>query len=260
MLICQFPVIDTNVEDPEPQPVPLERPDALDEDNEDEDEEDIDETTNVARKDKHGERYEEMAKLRNAKRYNIEFTFDCDVDCSVTIYYFCTEEVNGQAAVYTPLKPYMKSDTYHYTRGAGKLFSQPSHVFHPGAHIGNAQAPLNFISPETGIIPVAIQCVALDGESPRQSHTTVAVVDATSDGCGFILKPLKQKLYVDGLSYLLQEIYGLENKYADSQVLPDTCPLNSSFYLSLSFRMIHRTNSMTNLMIPELTAWFACAN
>ena len=28
----------------------------------------------------------------------------------------------------------------------------------------------------------------------------------------YMLKPLKQKLFVDGLSYLLQEIYGLENK------------------------------------------------
>lgn len=24
--------------------------------------------------------------------FNIEFTFDCDVRCSITIYYFCTEE------------------------------------------------------------------------------------------------------------------------------------------------------------------------
>ena len=30
----------------------------------------------------------------------------------------------------------------------------------------------------------------------------------------YMLKPLKQKLFVDGLSYLLQEIYGLENKVA----------------------------------------------
>lgn len=33
---------------------------------------------------------------------------------------------------------------------------------------------------------------------------------------GFALKPLKQKLFVDGLSYLLQEIYGIENKNADN--------------------------------------------
>ena len=25
--------------------------------------------------------------------FNIEFTFDCDVRCAITIHYFCTEEV-----------------------------------------------------------------------------------------------------------------------------------------------------------------------
>ena len=33
-----------------------------------------------------------------------------------------------------------------------------------------------------------------------------------------MLKPLKQKLFVDGLSYLLQEIYGLENKVRNRKV------------------------------------------
>lgn len=31
-------------------------------------------------------------------------------------------------------------------------------------------------------------------------------------GSSYTLKPLKQKLFVDGLVYLLQEIYGIENK------------------------------------------------
>ena len=53
-----------------------------------------------------------------------------------------------------------------------------------------------------------------------QSHTTLAVVEATSDGMGYMLKPLKQKLFVDGLCYLLQEIYGLENKAAAAE---DVC-------------------------------------
>ena len=48
---------------------------------------------------------------------------------------------------------------------------------------------------------------------PRQSHATFAVVEKHTDD--FALKPLKQKLFVDGLSYLLQEIYGIENKNAD---------------------------------------------
>ena len=64
------------------------------------------------------------------------------------------------------------------------------------------------------LIPIAIQCCALDGDSPRQAHTTVASFERTHEGA-YVLKNIKQKLYVDGLSYLLQEIYGLENKMAD---------------------------------------------
>jgi len=34
----------------------------------------------------------------SSTRYNIEFTFDSDVKCAITIYYFATEEiVNKQA-------------------------------------------------------------------------------------------------------------------------------------------------------------------
>ena len=43
------------------------------------------------------------------------------------------------------------------------------------------------------------------------SHMTFATVDHASDG-GYMIKPLKQKQMVDGLCYLLQEIYGIENK------------------------------------------------
>lgn len=52
-------------------------------------------------------------------------------------------------------------------------------------------------------------------DEPKQSHTTIAVVEKHSDGT-YVLKALKQKLYVDGLCYLLQEIYGIENKNAEN--------------------------------------------
>lgn len=32
--------------------------------------------------------------------FNLEFTFDCDVPCSITIYYFCTEEYTGSGVMY----------------------------------------------------------------------------------------------------------------------------------------------------------------
>jgi len=50
-------------------------------------------------------------------------------------------------------------------------------------------------------------------EHAGHSHMTFGVVERSVDG-GFSLKALKQKQMVDGLCYLLQEIYGIENKNA----------------------------------------------
>ena len=49
-------------------------------------------------------------------------------------------------------------------------------------------------------------------DNTPHAHITYAVVERSSvDGC-YIMKPLKQKQFVHGLCYLLQEIYGIENK------------------------------------------------
>ncbi|XP_042223533.1 probable E3 ubiquitin-protein ligase MGRN1 isoform X2 [Homarus americanus] len=145
-----------------------------------------------------------------ASRFNIEFTFDCDVRCAITIMYFCSEEVTTSGMNYTPRDPSMNSETYHYKRGANQQFSQVCHVFDPSLY---PEEELLY-SFDREVLPIVIYCVAEEGEDPRQSHVTFAVVEKHSDG--YALKPLKQKLFVDGLSYLLQEIYGIENKNADN--------------------------------------------
>ncbi|XP_033299103.1 probable E3 ubiquitin-protein ligase MGRN1 isoform X1 [Bombus bifarius] len=149
---------------------------------------------------------------KKSNRYNIEFTFDCDVRCAITIYYFCTEEITTKGATYIPRDPSMNSETYYYKKGANQLFSQTSHVFDPTAY---SKEDLLY-NADREIIPIAIHCVAEEGsDEPKQSHTTIAVVEKHSDGT-YVLKALKQKLYVDGLCYLLQEIYGIENKNAEN--------------------------------------------
>lgn len=40
---------------------------------------------------------------KKPSRYNIEFTFDCDVRCAITIYYFCTEEVTTKGVTYVKI-------------------------------------------------------------------------------------------------------------------------------------------------------------
>jgi len=140
------------------------------------------------------------------KKYNIEFTFDCDVRVSITVYYLCVEEVVAGVLVLTPRDKSITSPTYQYRRGAGQVFSQPEHTFSPEPY----EADICFI-PGTELLPVAVHCVAEEGEEPRQSHLTIGVVEKQTDG-QWVLKAIKQKLFVDGLCYLLQEIYGIENK------------------------------------------------
>lgn len=59
---------------------------------------------------------------------------------------------------------------------------------------------------------VMLPCLA---DHPCHSHMTYAVVEKSSVDGGYMIKALKQKQFVDGLLYLLQEIYGIENKQTD---------------------------------------------
>jgi len=47
------------------------------------------------------------------------------------------------------------------------------------------------------------------------AHVTFAIVERSSVDGSYMIKSLKQKQFVDGLPYLLQEIYGIENKQTD---------------------------------------------
>jgi hypothetical protein len=55
------------------------------------------------------------------------------------------------------------------------------------------------------LIPVAIHCVGLEGDSnPPQAHITVGIIERYNSDGSYVIKGLKQKIFVDGLVYLLQ--------------------------------------------------------
>jgi len=145
-------------------------------------------------------------------KYNIVFTFDSDVKTSITIYYLATEEMTGQSVMYTPNHEELSSPTYMYRKGASQIFSQTDHVFQPGLYENEG---LDNVTGE--MLPVVIHCQAEEGDEPRQSHVTIGVIEKHSDGI-YALKTLKQKLFVDGLCYLIQEIYGVERKGCDEMI------------------------------------------
>ncbi|CAH1115328.1 unnamed protein product [Psylliodes chrysocephalus] len=156
--------------------------------------------------------------------FNIEFTFDCDVRCAITVYYFCSEDFTPSGVTYVPRDPAVTSETFHFSRGSNQQFCQPAHVFNPARY--NEEDLVFDVDRE--LIPIAIHCVTEEGpDEMRQSHTTIATVEKITDGT-YLLKALKQKLFVDGLCYLLQEIYGIENKNNDKASGDDDTEDNGS--------------------------------
>ncbi|CAH1795065.1 unnamed protein product [Owenia fusiformis] len=146
--------------------------------------------------------------------YNIEFTFDTDVRCAITVYYFATEEMSNGQVSYHPKDASMNSETFHFKRGANQVFNQTTHIINPSKYNEDDW----IYNGEKDIFPVVIHCIVEDeADHVGHSHTTVCNIERTSDG-GFNLKPFKQKQMVDGLCYLLQEIFGIENKMERSKL------------------------------------------
>jgi hypothetical protein len=129
--------------------------------------------------------------------------------CAIKIYYFCTEEITANSIVYVPRDTATTSETFHFQKGPNQVFSQPLHIFQPSKYSDDDL----LYSIEKDIYPIAIHCVideTFDGM--MHSHSTICVVDHHTSDSEYHLRAMKQKIFVDGLIYLLQEIYGIENK------------------------------------------------
>ncbi|XP_077643470.1 E3 ubiquitin ligase RNF157 isoform X3 [Lonchura striata] len=167
---------------------------------------------------------EEVSKAK--VHYNVEFTFDTDARVAITIYYQATEEFQNGVASYTPKDNSLQSETVHYKRGVCQQFCVPSHTIAPSEW---SEEELGF-DLDREVYPMVVQAVVDEGEEHSgHCHVLLATFEKHSDGT-FCVKPLKQKQVVDGVSYLLQEIYGIENKYntRDSKVAEDEVSDNSA--------------------------------
>jgi hypothetical protein len=149
--------------------------------------------------------------------YNIEFMFDSEVDCSIRIFYFCTRDVTSNNVSYKPQHATYKSKTYTYRKGLNQKFEQPEHTFQPYLFDEDLliHKPLDLDGNYNSgaVFPIVIHCAALEGPSPKQSQSLVATVEKSQLDDSYSIKPLKQLLFVDGVQYILQDIYGIENKH-----------------------------------------------
>uniref|UniRef100_A0A3Q3FDB8 E3 ubiquitin-protein ligase n=1 Tax=Labrus bergylta TaxID=56723 RepID=A0A3Q3FDB8_9LABR len=139
-------------------------------------------------------------------QYGVEFTFDADARVAITLYCQAFEEFsNGMA--YSPKNPSLVSETVHYKRGVSQQFSMPSFKIDFSEW---KEEDLNY-DLDRGVFPMVIQAVVDEGDCLGHAHVLLAAFERHVDG-SFSVKPLKQKQIVDRVSYLLQEIYGIENK------------------------------------------------
>ncbi|NXK54857.1 RN157 ligase, partial [Chauna torquata] len=169
---------------------------------------------------------EEVSKAK--VHYNVEFTFDTDARVAITIYYQASEEFHNGVArgSYVPRDTSLQSETVHYKRGVCQQFCVPSHTVDPSEW---TEEELGF-DLDREVFPMVVHAVVDEGdEHAGHSHVLLATFEKHADGT-FCVKPLKQKQVVDGVSYLLQEIYGIENKYntQDSKVAEDEVSDNSA--------------------------------
>lgn len=153
--------------------------------------------------------------------YNIEFNFDCEVDCSVQIFYFCTREINSNGVTYIPQHATYKSRLYTYKKGINQKFEQQEHTFQPYLFDEDLliykPLDMNGNYNSGAVFPIVIHCVALHGSYPGQSNSLVATVEKSQLDESYSIKPLKQLIFVDGIQYILQDIYGIEHKRLPSR-------------------------------------------
>ncbi|XP_017558130.1 E3 ubiquitin ligase RNF157 isoform X1 [Pygocentrus nattereri] len=167
---------------------------------------------------------QEVGKGRSC--YNIEFTFDADTQVAITIYYQAVEEFHNGVPIYLPQDSSLQSETVHFKRGVCQQFCLPSH----SVNLSEWSDEELLFDMDKEIFPMVVQAVVDEGdEHLGHSHILLATFEKHMDG-SYCVKPLKQKQVVDGVSYLLQEIYGIENKYnsQESKVADDEISDNSA--------------------------------
>ncbi|CAI0471474.1 unnamed protein product [Linum tenue] len=145
----------------------------------------------------------------------VSFTFDATVAGSITIIFFAKE---GDNCVLTPTKEDLfPSVTVSFQHGLGQKFRQPS-----GTGIDFSkfeERELRKVEGEMDIYPLVVKAEAMpasqsgpDGnQTPGISNSQITQAVFEKEKGEYQVRVVKQILWVNGMRYELQEIYGIGN-------------------------------------------------
>lgn len=134
-------------------------------------------------------------------KYSLEFVLDSDVRCSVRVLTAVKEDAVSSSLRDSTVKQ------FNYPAGIGQQFSESDLVFTP------AEFPHSMFKWNNNLaepIPLVIH-VSVEAEFQDHAHMVHCLFEKSADNV-FSIKVLKQKQNIDGISFILQEIYGMESK------------------------------------------------
>lgn len=160
------------------------------------------------------------------------FTFDASAPCSVTLFFLAKEDSSKGCKLTSRQVPGPRA---YYEKGLAQVFPPPGDEAAAESHTLDLtqinESDLTTITPgKDEVFPVVIRLETItekgsqEGHSLRslepgsripswvQSQTTYAKLVKEEDG-SWEARTVKQKIWVEGISYELQEIYGIQDIY-----------------------------------------------
>lgn len=132
------------------------------------------------------------------------------VFCSITIMFFAKE---GEHCALLPTKPdILPPITVQFQQGLGQKFTQPLGT---GIDLSAFKEEELLRSGEEDIYPLAVKAEASSNENPPSGTNNSQTTQATfkKEKGEYKLRVGKQFLWVNGMKYELQEIYGIGNSF-----------------------------------------------
>ncbi|KAE9589986.1 hypothetical protein Lal_00037775 [Lupinus albus] len=150
----------------------------------------------------------------NPGHFLVSFTFDATIDGSITILFFAKE---GEFCILTSMKENtLPPVTVNFQQGLGQKFRQPNGT---GIDFSIFEESELLKLDDMDVYPLAVKASASSGdhdgskETPLSSNTNSQITQAVFEkkAAEFRVKVVKQILWVNGMRYELQEIYGIGN-------------------------------------------------
>eukprot|EP00898_Chlorokybus_atmophyticus_P003306 jgi/Chlat1/3977/Chrsp26S04041 len=141
----------------------------------------------------------------------VAFTLDAACPCRVSVMFMAMEssaESDAPATRITPRDTSATSPPIRYEAGLGQSYiQQPLHGLKLSQH---TEEELTYSGGNTYPVVVRLETEAREAAGTNgQNQTTFATFARNSDG-DWVLNTLKQKIWIDSVTYELQEIYGIE--------------------------------------------------